>query len=225
MVRSFIGGLGLLAAQFAPQAECAPQQTDAEALYEAWQNTIKHMDAQAECAPLQTDAEALYELPERVIDQLYQSAGVSTFHPDGDQREKLYAFANAVAAETVARIAAPTPERADADTAGAKPTCPHCGLTDIEFSRVCHNSACSGYAKEESFYRGWENTVAPASQERADAGKDAARYRWLREQDDSGPLFVMYGSNGTWGECGHSDIYGELLDESIDEEIAKEAKK
>jgi hypothetical protein len=39
---------------------------------------------------------------------------------------------------------------------------------------VCHNSACSGYAKEESFYRGWENTAAPASQERADAGKDAA---------------------------------------------------
>jgi hypothetical protein len=72
------------------------------------------------------------------------------------------------------KSAAPTPERADADTAGAKPTCPHCGLTDIEFSRVCHNSACSGYAKEESFYRGWENTAAPASQERADAGKDAA---------------------------------------------------
>jgi hypothetical protein len=49
---------------------------------------------------------------------------------------------------------------------------------------VCHNSACSGYAKEESFYRGWENTVAPASQERADAGKDAARYRWILENAD-----------------------------------------
>jgi hypothetical protein len=79
------------------------------------------------------------------------------------------------------KSAAPTPERADADTAGAKPTCPHCGLTDIEFSRVCHNSACSGYAKEESFYRGWENTAAPASQGRADAGKDAALLEALRK--------------------------------------------
>jgi len=49
--------------------------------------------------------------------------------------------------------------------------------------------------------------------------KDAARYRWLREQDDSGEMFVMYGSNGTWGECGHSDIYGELLDTEIDKII------
>jgi hypothetical protein len=30
----------------APQAECAPQQTDAEALYEAWQNTLKHVETQ-----------------------------------------------------------------------------------------------------------------------------------------------------------------------------------
>jgi hypothetical protein len=47
---------------------------------------------------------------------------------------------------------------------------------------VCHNSACSGYAKEESFYRGWENTAAPASQERADAGKDAALTDEQRDQ-------------------------------------------
>jgi len=44
------------------------------------------------------------ELPERVIDQLFQDAGVSTYHPDGDQREKLYAFAGNVVAETLARI-------------------------------------------------------------------------------------------------------------------------
>jgi hypothetical protein len=30
----------------APQAECAPQQTDAEALYEAWQSTLKHVETQ-----------------------------------------------------------------------------------------------------------------------------------------------------------------------------------
>ena len=48
---------------------------------------------------------------------------------------------------------------------------------------------------------------------------DAERYRWLREQDDTSPLFCMYGSNGPWGECGHSDIYGDLLDTSIDKEL------
>jgi hypothetical protein len=43
-----------------------------------------------------------------------------------------------------------------------KPTCPHCGLTDIEYSRTCHNSACSAYAREESFYRGWQDTAPQA---------------------------------------------------------------
>ena len=37
-----------------------------------------------------------------------------------------------------------------------KPKCPHCQLTDIEHLRVCHNSACSAYAREESFYCGWK---------------------------------------------------------------------
>jgi hypothetical protein len=43
-----------------------------------------------------------------------------------------------------------------------KPTCPHCGLTDIEYSRTCHNSACSAYAREESFYRGWQDAAPQA---------------------------------------------------------------
>jgi hypothetical protein len=41
-------------------------------------------------------------------------------------------------------------------------TCPHCGLTDIEYSRTCHNSACSAYAREESFYRGWQDAAPQA---------------------------------------------------------------
>ena len=49
----------------------------------------------------------------------------------------------------------------------------------------------------------------------ADA-EDAARYRWLREQDDRSACFVVYGRNGQWGECGHCEIYGDLLDETID---------
>jgi hypothetical protein len=44
------------------------------------------------------------DLPPRVIDQLYQAAGVSTYHPDGDQQEKLHAFARNVVAETLARL-------------------------------------------------------------------------------------------------------------------------
>lgn len=49
------------------------------------------------------------KLPERVIDQLFQAADVSTYHPDGDQREKLYAFAANVVAETLARLPSTAP--------------------------------------------------------------------------------------------------------------------
>lgn len=45
-----------------------------------------------------------FELPPRVIDQLFQAAGVDTFHPDGDQLDKLHAFARNVIAETIARL-------------------------------------------------------------------------------------------------------------------------
>lgn len=49
-----------------------------------------------------------------------------------------------------------------------------------------------------------------------------ARYRWLREQDDSSEVFCMYGRNSNWGACGHCEIYGELLDETVDAAITKE---
>jgi hypothetical protein len=44
--------------------------------------------------------------------------------------------------------------------------------------------------------------------------RDAARYRWLREGEED--VFCMFGSNGSWGECGHIEIYGDRLDEHID---------
>jgi len=43
---------------------------------------------------------------------------------------------------------------------------------------------------------------------------DAERYRWLRDGEED--VFCMFGSNGTWGECGHIEIYGDRLDEHID---------
>lgn len=54
--------------------------------------------------------------------------------------------------------------------------------------------------------------------------RDAERYRWLRDQDDRSDAFCMYGRNGAWGECGHMEIGSELLDEVIDDAMAKAVK-
>lgn len=45
-------------------------------------------------------------LPERVIDVLWQQAGLDTYHPDGDQQLKFYVFASLVVQETLARLPA-----------------------------------------------------------------------------------------------------------------------
>lgn len=55
-------------------------------------------------ATVKDDDPLTVDLPERVIDTLYQAAGVDTYHPDGDQQEKLYLFARGVVAETLARL-------------------------------------------------------------------------------------------------------------------------
>jgi hypothetical protein len=52
------------------------------------------------------------DLPERVIDQLFQAAGVSTYHPDGDQIDQLRLFARNVVAETLARLPSDAPQAA-----------------------------------------------------------------------------------------------------------------
>ena len=52
---------------------------------------------------------------------------------------------------------------------------------------------------------------------------DAGRYRWLREQEDGDEIFCMYGKNGRFGECGHCDIGGDLLDREIDRAMSESA--
>lgn len=74
--------------------------------------------------------------------------------------------------------------------------------------------------KTERLYEDVKSAVVALVSERDAAErlrKDAERYRWLREQDDSPRYFVVYGSNGLWGECGHREIYGDLLDAAIQE--------
>lgn len=34
--------------------------------------------------------------------------------------------------------------------------CTCCGLTDTEIKKVCHNSDCAEYAREETLFKGWE---------------------------------------------------------------------
>lgn len=67
-------------------------------------------------------------------------------------------------------------------------------------------------------------SLIEAEAERDALKADALRYRWLREQEDTAPVFCMYGKNGRWGECGHSEIYGDLLDSTIDAAMKEGAK-
>lgn len=55
-------------------------------------------------APAQPVEKLDVKLPERVIDTLWQRAGLSTYHPDGDQLEKLHNFAHLVKNEVLARM-------------------------------------------------------------------------------------------------------------------------
>jgi hypothetical protein len=43
-------------------------------------------------------------IPEIVLDKLWQGAGLSSYHPDGDQRFKLLNYGRDTVAETLARI-------------------------------------------------------------------------------------------------------------------------
>jgi hypothetical protein len=139
----------------------------------------------------------------------------------------------AFAADINALIAAPTPERADADTAGANPGWLHVD----EVKALCRDfSSRTGnvYIKDvESALDGLAalpsaDPTYPASQERADAEKDAARYRWLRENcfDSTEP--------GDGDAFWHTELHFESedlqcfdkvsLDSAIDAAIAGEKK-
>jgi hypothetical protein len=146
----------------APQAECAPQQTDAEALYEAWQNTIKHMDAQAECAP-PPKQEALGEPFQTVLDEnrwnLYAEEKPKGMKGCGkcDDDPAECAWHQQCQAECAPREAQPVGPRTTLNYDGTfDTTCAHCG-----------GNGCFACLK----------SAAPTP-ERADAEKDAALPDW-----------------------------------------------
>jgi hypothetical protein len=79
------------------------------------------------------------------------------------------------------------------------------------------DTLCKGWAGEAWQARQPEIDGLKAENERL--RKDAERYRWLVDQDLDDRIFIVRGTNGTWGECGHSGFGGlkDLIDEVIDE--------
>lgn len=61
-------------------------------------------------------------VPERVVEQLWQQAGVSTFHPDGDQAAKLHQFSGLLQRELINRLPPLNPETATTEDAGGRIT-------------------------------------------------------------------------------------------------------
>jgi hypothetical protein len=112
---------------------------------------------QAECAP--REAQPIYQVL-NVIDDTWS---------DTDWMD----FQSASVEKRIVCLATPTPERADADTAGAKPGgngYPDAMVIKSDPCACCGGCGCFACLKNN-----------PASQERADAGKDAALLEALRK--------------------------------------------
>jgi hypothetical protein len=74
----------------------------------------------------------------------------------------------------------------------AQPVCAHCNGTDVELLRLCHNSSCSAYAREESFYKGWEDNAAPIPA--TELTDEQIRRIWLIETgttEQDSPLAIL----------------------------------
>jgi hypothetical protein len=102
-------------------------------------------------------------------------------------------------ADLIESLAAPTPERADADTAGA---------SDERIEELIEQSG--GFWVDDEFRincRDLTQLIRDASQERADAGKDAERYRWLRQRGTQQHTMQR------------ATLHGETLDRNIDAAI------
>jgi hypothetical protein len=94
-------------------------------------------------------------------------------------------------------------ERADADTAGAKP------VRALRMARACMEANGLGADKVPRVFA----IIDDALQERADTGKDAERYQWLRNEHfptaDKPPVAQV-----TWkrGSVRHSSEWANLID-------------
>lgn len=91
------------------------------------------------------------QLPDRVVDTLIDSAGVSTYHPDGSQLAPLHALVHGAAEELLARL--PSAQ------APAGPTGPGAQVTDAMLEAAMKAAVASGMlakqVDEDTYLKNW----------------------------------------------------------------------
>lgn len=82
------------------------------------------------------------QLPERVVDTLINSAGVSAYHPDGSQLEKLHALVHGTAEELLARLPSPAAQVNDA-------------MLEVAMKSAVATGLLAAHADQETYLKNW----------------------------------------------------------------------
>jgi len=203
----------------APQAECAPREAQP---VDQWLRDLRraheYLDkgepffTGKDCAELADLIESLAApTPERAPREAQPVGPRTTLNYDGTF-DTPCAHCGGNGCFACLKSAAPTPERADADTAGAGDL--EALLADVTAIDTWHRGSPS-YEHDANWFKDrvirlLEKRIAADASERADAEKDAARYRWLRGQMGYRRLEELFGS----GSYTH-----EMIDARIDAAI------
>lgn len=131
--------------------------------------------APSDASPAALTVNDATQLPERVIDCLIHEADVSTYHPDGDQLNKLHRFAECVRHEVLARIPrgglAPAPAALTDEREAFEDWCVRVANFNVERKR----DGQGDYASEQTdgAWHGWQKRALLAASPAAPTGHEA----------------------------------------------------